>query len=423
MSVIGLERSPLKSDIEKKRSFQALLSVLFLDNLGLTIVYPIFTPLLLKPIYTLLPHHYSLSSRLILLGLLIASFPLAQFIAGPLIGHLADRKGRKTALSIALAGEAVGFTLTGVSMEMMNYSFLLISRFLTGFFAGNLTLCLAAIADTTQNSTERSRKFGIVTSVIGISFVIAIVIGGTLSNDTLETFFNSSLPFWAMTLFCIINLMIIQQRFKDVYVPSNQHLNHFWGGCRELGAVCMQKSLKGLYGIFFFFMLGWIVTLQFLSTFIIEHFMGEKTLITVAFIGVGLAWCLGNIALNRLLTRFFEPGMLLFYSLLISTLMLFLASFAHSFVLFMHYVIIGGLSGSIAWTNCLTLISIKAPNYLQGKLLGINQSVATISMAFAPLFGGLIGEFDIRIIYLFASSSLLISICLLIISKLKKHFN
>ena len=44
-----------------RRSFRAILSVLFLDNLGLIVVYPIFTPLVLKPIYTLLPIEYPLS--------------------------------------------------------------------------------------------------------------------------------------------------------------------------------------------------------------------------------------------------------------------------------------------------------------------------------------------------------------------------
>lgn len=406
-----------------KRSFRALLSVLFLDNLGLTIVYPIFTPLVLKPIYTLLPHQYPLTFRLILLGLLIASFPLGQFIAGPLIGHFADQRGRKLALTLALIGEGIGFTLTGLSIEMMSYTFLLISRFITGFFAGNLTLCLTAIADMTPDTKGRSKNFGIVSSVVGISFVVAIVIGGTLSNDSLNSFFNSSLPFWAMAIFCLINIGIIHCKFTDTYSQILGKKHYFKEGCREIWKICTQEDLKYLYTTFFFFMLGWIVTLQFLSTFIIEHFSQERMMVTFAFIGVGLAWCIGNIGLNRIFIHFFKPKKILFYSLLISTLMLFLASATHSFLLFIHFIVIGGLSASIAWTNCLSLISIKAPSYLQGKLLGVNQSIATISMAFAPLFGGMVGEFDIRTIYLFASISLLISLFVLIIVKLKNRFN
>ena len=407
---------------DKRRSFRAILSVLFLDNLGLTVVYPIFTPLVLKPIYTLLPPEYPLSMRLILLGVLIASFPFAQFIAGPFIGHIADLKGRKFAFTLALIGEGIGFLLTGLSIQMMNYPFLIFSRLFTGFFAGNMTICLAAISDITPDEKGRSRNIGIVSSVVGGSFVVAIVMGGTLSNDALNTFFNSSLPFWAMTLFSIINIIIISFRFKETHAECLQQKHYFKEGCQELRKIFKEKNLKYLYGTFFFFMLGWVVSLQFLSSFLIEHFMGTKLAITLTFVGVGLAWCIGNIGINQILVRFFKPGKILFYALLLSTLSLFISSEARTFLLFIHMIVIGGLSASIAWTNCLALISIKAPCYLQGKLLGINQSVATISMAFAPLFGGMVGEFDIRTIYFFASGSLLISTAVLIIYKLKNRF-
>lgn len=398
----------------ERRSFQAVLSLLFLDNLGLTVVYPIFTPLVLKPIYTLLPYEYPLSIRIILLGLLIASFPFAQFISGPIIGHIADLKGRKFAFILALVGEGIGFFLTGLSVQMMNYSFLFISRIFTGFFAGNMTICLSAISDMTADEKGRSPSFGIVSSVVGISFVIAIVIGGTLSNENLNVFFNSSLPFWAMTLFSFINIIIICLMFKETATHIPQHPHYFKEGLKKLCKILKQKNIKYLYGTFFFFMLGWIVSLQFLSSFLIEHFTGTKLTITLSFVGVGLAWCLGNIGINRLLVHFFRPGKILFYTLLLSTGCLFISSETRSFLLFIHLIIIGGLSASIAWTNCLTLISIRAPDYLQGKLLGISQSVATLSMALAPFFGGMVGEFDIRTIYLFASSSLLISTVILI---------
>ncbi len=409
-------------NIAGRRSFRAILSVIFLDNLGLTIVYPIFTPLVLKPIYSLLPHQYPLSIRLILLGTLIAAFPFAQFIAGPIIGHLSDAKGRKYAFTLTLIGEGIGFFLTGLSIQMMNFSFLIFSRLFTGFFAGNMTICLAAISDMTPDEKRRSRNFGIVSSVVGISFVVAIVIGGTLSNETLDIFFNSSLPFWAMTLFSIINIGIIRMKFQETHSKIAPKKYSFKEECQKLYSTCREKNVKYLYGTFFFFMLGWIVTLQFLSTFLIEHFSGTRLTITLTFIGVGLGWCIGNIGFNRLLIRFLKPAKILFYTLLLSTLCLFVASEVRHFLLFVYLIVIGGLSASIAWTNCLTLISIKAPNDLQGKLLGINQSVATISMAFAPLFGGMVGEFDIRTIYLFASSSLLISILILIIHKIKNRF-
>lgn len=401
-----------------RRSFRVLLSVIFLDNLGLTVVYPIFTPLVLKPIYTLLPPELSLSSRLILLGILIAAFPFAQFLAGPIIGHISDCKGRKFAFTLALLGEALGFMLTGLAIQFMSYPFLIVARTISGFFAGNMTICLSAISDLSPDIKTRSRNFGIVSSVAGISFVIAIVIGGTLSNETLNNLFNSSLPFWAITLVCLVNLILIRKVFSET-LPHEKDTPPL----KQIFNIFKTSDLRFLYTLFFFFMLGWIITLQFLSTFLIEHFTGTKLMITATFVSAGLAWCIGNMLINKLLLRFLKPKYILFNALLLSTICLFVASRISNFLLFYHFMVFGGLFASLTWTNTLSLISIRAPENLQGKLLGLNQSVATISMAFAPLFGGMVGEFDIRTIYLFASGSLLISLIVFIIFNLKNEKN
>ena len=395
-----------------QRSFRTLLSVLFLDNLGLVMVYPIFTPLLLKTYTNLLPPSLPLSVRLLFLAVLIAAFPFAQFLAGPFIGHIADSKGRKFAITLTLIGEGVGFFLSGISIFLLNFYLLLFSRFFTGFFAGNMTICLSSISDMHPNARGRSKNFGIVSSVVGVSFVIAIILGGTLSNETLNRFFNSSLPFWVMTGLALINLFLIRKFFTETFLPK---LKNPCSPPIEVLNLFKNKGLRILYIVFFFFMLGWIVSLQFLSTFLIEHFTGTKLTITIIFVGVGFAWCLGNMVVNRILLKFYPVRKVLLTSLILSTSCLFVASEMPTFVLFAHFIIIGGLFASLAWTNCLAEISLKASQALQGKLLGLNQSMATISMVFAPLFGGMVGEFDIRTIYLFASASLLISLTILII--------
>lgn len=407
----------MSSQKSVKSSFCALLSMIFLDNLGLIIIYPIFTPLVLKPIYTLLPQDYSLSVRLILLSALIAAFPFAQFIAGPIIGHIADIKGRKPAFIFALFGEAIGFSLTGLAIVLMNYPLLFFSRLLTGFFAGNLTICLSAISDICPDVQRRSKNFGIASSIIGISFVIAIIIGGILSDRALNVLFNSSFPFWIMTLFSLVNVFIIVSCFTDSK-PSNRDAI-----AEKKQFFNLLKGVKHLYFIFFFFMLGWAISLQFLSTFLIEYFTETKTAITSVFIAIGVSWCVGNMGINRFLLRHFHPKKILFYSLILSTVSLFVASESRDFLLFIHCIIFASLFASIAWSNCLALISIKAPSHLQGKFMGMSQSVATISVAFAPFFGGMVAGLDIRIIYLFASCSLLIAALILITHKLNSSFN
>jgi len=406
----------------KRRSFRAALSVLFLDNLGLSVVYPIFTPLVLQPLYELLPPSYSLAHRVILLGLLIASFPFMQFLGAPIMGHIADKRGRRFGFTVALIGEAIGFFLTGLGIALKSYPLIVFSRLLSGFFAGNFTICLSTITDLHQDVKSRAKDFGTVASVGGISFVVAITLGGILSNDALSKVFNSSLPFWIITALSLMNIGIIWKAFKETHTSTDNISQVLKNQIFELVQIYRASTLRILYPLFFFFMVGWIISLQFLSSFLLEHFQGTKVMITTLLVSVGLGWCISNMWFERILIRIFSPFKILSISLLLATLCLFVASEVRVYYLFFHFILFGSIFASLVWTNCLALISKEAPNYLQGKLLGINQSVATLSMLVAPLFGGFIGEFDIRTIYLFASSSLLLSLLILFVfrNKLKQ---
>ena len=48
-------------------------------------------------------------------GLLFASFSLAQLVCAPLLGRLSDRIGRKPVIMISLLGTAVGSFVTGAA--------------------------------------------------------------------------------------------------------------------------------------------------------------------------------------------------------------------------------------------------------------------------------------------------------------------
>ncbi|MEM7175008.1 MAG: MFS transporter [Chlamydiota bacterium] len=394
---------------QQQRSRIALLAILFVDNLALAVVYPLFTPLILKPIYSLLPAHFSPSTRLLFLALLIASFPLAQFFGGPFIGNLADTMTRKKAFLIALVGELIGFFLSAFAMEQLSYPLLLCSRLVTGFFAGNLLLCLVSLADLSYYPKQRAKNFGLVATFSGAGFVIAIILGGLLSDSHLDSLFSSALPFYLTGALVFINIAILLLYFTETKAALQSPINGMAKHCKQITCILKTKKLGALYITFFFFMLGWTLTLQFLPTLLIEHFSAKKIIIALTFIGLGVTWCFSNTLVNRFFLARFQSTSLILSGLILSTLCLFIVSQARSLLFFFHLILIGTLGASLTWTNCLTLISSRTPISLQGKMLGIAQSVAAISMIFAPLFGGLVGEYDIWTIYIAAASSLLIA--------------
>lgn len=65
----------------------------------------------------MLPRDASLAGRTIALGVLLAQYPLAQFLAAPAIGALSDRFGRKRTLLVSLAASTAACALIAAAVQ------------------------------------------------------------------------------------------------------------------------------------------------------------------------------------------------------------------------------------------------------------------------------------------------------------------
>src|SRR4051812_23975254 len=100
----------------KRKSGKALAVVLFaifLDLVSNGILVPVMPQLLADPHskYFLLSTQIPLSYAYVLLGVVIAIFPIIQFFTTPILGEYSDYKGRRKVLTLALAGTAFSFML------------------------------------------------------------------------------------------------------------------------------------------------------------------------------------------------------------------------------------------------------------------------------------------------------------------------
>src|SRR5438045_9798622 len=91
------------------RALPAVLFTIFLDVLGVGVLIPIIPQLLANPHspFYLLPAGWTFKGGLILLGWLVAIYPLMQFLATPILGQLSDRFGRKPLLGYIVFGPAI----------------------------------------------------------------------------------------------------------------------------------------------------------------------------------------------------------------------------------------------------------------------------------------------------------------------------
>jgi len=132
--------------------------IVVVDVLGLTIMIP------LPPFYT---EHFGGSPFVV--GLLMGSYALCQLVAGPVLGQISDRVGRKPVLTVSQMGTFVGFLILAYAPNLF---FLFLGRIIDGLTAGNLSIAQAYIADVTAPK-ERARAF----AVIGIAFGIGFLVG------------------------------------------------------------------------------------------------------------------------------------------------------------------------------------------------------------------------------------------------------
>jgi DHA1 family tetracycline resistance protein-like MFS transporter len=135
----------------------AIFLIVVVDVLALTIMLP------LLPFYA---EHFGASPSVV--GLLVATYALCQLVAGPVLGQISDRVGRKPVLAVSQVGTFVGLLVLAWAPNLW---VVFLARALDGLTAGNLSTAQAYIADTTAPK-ERARAFALIGIAFGFGFLV-----------------------------------------------------------------------------------------------------------------------------------------------------------------------------------------------------------------------------------------------------------
>ncbi len=398
---------------KKKGSLWSTYLILALDNFGYAVAFILFAPLLLEPEYHFLKYDPSIATRNILLALLYISFPLMQFFGAPLFGDLADQLGRKKSLFFTLIGTAFGLILSAIAIYAKSYSFLLASRAITGFFAGNFSICMAAIADLSPDEKTRAKNYGFTAFILGFSWPVAILIGGFLSDPKILPFFSPAFPFWFIFAGSGFSIYILLKLFQETSPKEPKKKFDLIKGMHLIGQSLTVPQIR-LYSLaLLFWTLGWGLSVQWYAAFSIQRFHISQQLISIGLAFQGLSWSFGASFINTILLRKLSSFRVAIIGYSICTLLIFASSIPNEFLLFTSIYCISAAFSSFALSNNLNLISLSAPENMQGTTMGISQSVIAFGFVLVPILGGLIGIKNVSLFYPISGALLLIALAIL----------
>ncbi len=173
----------------QNKSFAILFLVVATELIGFGLIIPILPQL---------ASQFNVSS--IWIGVLLASYSLAQFIAAPILGGLSDVYGRKPVLLASKLGSCLAYGVLAVSQS---YTMFLIARLIDGFTGGNISTARAYVADIT---TPATRAKGM--AVIGISFGTGFILGPALGGFLYGAFEGHMIPALVAGSFSVIAFIL-----------------------------------------------------------------------------------------------------------------------------------------------------------------------------------------------------------------------
>jgi DHA1 family tetracycline resistance protein-like MFS transporter len=363
--------------------------VVFAGFVGYSLMIAIFTPLLLRADGGMLPHSESLAARTILLGIVLALYPLAQFAGAPVIGGLSDRFGRRRTLLVSLASSTGCYALIAIAVQSRMLALLMAGCLLAGLSEANIAVAQSAIADVAP-APQRSRLFGYVYLSSSLAYVVGPLAGGRLADKGLVSWFDYATPFWATLALLAWVLALTAWTFQETSAPSAGARTALPSALASLGCAFEAGRLRRLYLANFVLYLAVFGFFRVYPMYLVDRFH-----MTVARESLFVAWvAVPIVAANAGIVSWLARRMTPLRMLTIG---------AGALAIVMATIVIPDSEAAL-WATlgttalvlaiCLpaaaAIISEAAAPAEQGRALGANQSLQVGAEALAGLAGGVL---------------------------------
>jgi MFS transporter, DHA1 family, tetracycline resistance protein len=375
----------------KRSPLLPIFLIVLVDILGLTIILP------LLPFYA-----EKLGATAQQATLLVSVYAVCQLVAGPLLGRMSDRTGRKPLLLVSQVGTFIGFLILANAWALW---VVFAARIIDGLTAGNLSLAQAYIADVTAPK-DRARSFAVIGIAFGIGFLVGPGLSGFLSGYGYHWPIYAAAALSLTSIVCTATLLpanpplpegVSREGAEDAPAgPGGARLSILaWG---QYAQYFRRPGLASLLLQFFAFTIAFA---SFTSGFALfaerrfswhAHPFGPKEVGYVFAYSGFLGIILQGGLIGRLVKRFGEAA-LVRAGFLAATVGYALLGAAHGVALLLAAATISAFGNGVLRPALTSLITQQVSRREQGTVLGLNQSLLSIGQIAGPaLAGALIGR-------------------------------
>jgi predicted MFS family arabinose efflux permease len=195
-----------------------------------------------SPLLPLIAADYRISPSLAGLG--VALFAVTYMISAPLLGHLADRIGRRRMLTCCLIGFASANLLTA---SATNFTWLLSARLLAGAAAAGVSPSLYALVSGLAPPDRRATRLALVVSGLLLSLSLGAPIGGLVGASLgWQSIFGMLAG--VSLLLVLANRRLWPEDHQSVNIAVEDHTRAMAGlGGRLAPMVAWSSALYGVY--------------------------------------------------------------------------------------------------------------------------------------------------------------------------------
>ena len=343
------------------------LVIIFLTILVNLIGFGIIIPLL--PFYA-----ETFGASPLIVGLLFASFSLAQLVASPLLGAWSDRWGRRPILIFSLVGTVISFVMLALAHSL---PMLFAARIVDGLSGGNITTARAYIGDITTEE-NRAKSFGVLGAAFGLGFIIGPALGGLFAH------ISYAAPIWAAAAITVVATLLAWFWLPETVHRVDAVAGSPWRALRELSG---RAGLRRLFAIDFLYWGSFAVYQTTFALFGARRFGFDATHTGYLLAGFGfLGVIVQLVTVGPIVARLGERRTLI-VGLIFAAAGWGGSAMTHSLPLFIAMLVPGAIGIGLCNPSLVSLVSRAGGRHEQGRVQGAAGALESLGRTIGPVWG------------------------------------